>query len=108
MPQTPFTTQVFRTEKRTKYIPVAEATFGGTPKESNAGLMITAPPRPRAPATKPPVNPTTNKRVSDLLSKITSLSTKLMLYFLRRILFILINLDNEVGDDSANYYKGAA
>jgi hypothetical protein len=40
-----------------RYIPVADETFGGTPIPIRYGLKITPPPSPRAPATKPPPNP---------------------------------------------------
>jgi len=44
-------------EKAIRYMPVAEDTFGGTPKLSNSGLKITPPPSPSAPATHPPPKP---------------------------------------------------
>lgn len=40
-----------------RYIPVAEETFGGTPMPIKYGLKMTPPPRPSAPATKPPPKP---------------------------------------------------
>ncbi len=43
-------------EKRIMYIPVAEATDGGTPMLSRRGLNIAPPPRPKAPLTHPPRN----------------------------------------------------
>jgi hypothetical protein len=36
------------------YMPVAEATFGGTPILKSRGLNIAPPPNPRAPETHPP------------------------------------------------------
>jgi hypothetical protein len=41
------------------YIPVDEATLGGTPILSNKGLKIAPPPRPSAPDTHPPMNANT-------------------------------------------------
>ena len=38
------------------YIPVAEATEGGTPIESKRGLKIAPPPSPKAPEAQPPKN----------------------------------------------------
>ena len=38
------------------YIPVDEATLGGTPKLRSRGLKIDPPPRPKAPETQPPMN----------------------------------------------------
>ena len=52
-------------EKRIIYIPVAEATDGGTPILSNRGLKIAPPPRPRAPLTQPP----TNAKITNFKSK---------------------------------------
>lgn len=43
-------------EKMIIYIPVADATFGGTPIERRSGLKIEPPPSPRAPETQPPTN----------------------------------------------------
>ncbi len=64
--------------KVTRYIPVAEDTFGGTPIEIKSGLKMEPPPRPRAPATQPPRkdNVRTLKRVLPL--NLRSLSTRLM------------------------------
>ena len=41
-------------ENRIMYIPVDDATDGGTPKLSSRGLKIAPPPRPKAPETQPP------------------------------------------------------
>jgi len=41
-------------EKRTMYMPVAEATVGGTPIDRSKGWKMMLPPRPRAPAMRPP------------------------------------------------------
>lgn len=37
------------------YIPLAEATFGGTPILNKSGLKIAPPPKPKAPETQPPM-----------------------------------------------------
>jgi len=44
-------------EKTTRYVPVADAIFGCNPIVINTGLNTAHPPRPRAPATHPPQNP---------------------------------------------------
>ena len=36
------------------YIPVTEATWGGTPMLNSRGLKMTPPPKPRAPEIQPP------------------------------------------------------
>ena len=41
-------------ENMIMYIPVEDATAGGTPMLSKRGLKIAPPPRPRAPDTQPP------------------------------------------------------
>ena len=41
-------------EKRIMYMPVEDATAGGTPILKSKGLKIAPPPRPRAPETHPP------------------------------------------------------
>ena len=41
-------------ENKIIYIPVEEATEGGTPMLNNKGLKIAPPPKPRAPDTQPP------------------------------------------------------
>ena len=65
--------------KVTRYIPVADETFGGTPIESNKGLKIEPPPSPRAPATQPPAKAKNNISQRVFPSNLRSLSTKLML-----------------------------
>jgi|APSaa5957512535_1039671.scaffolds.fasta_scaffold55326_2 hypothetical protein len=61
------------------YIPVAEETFGGTPRLINSGLKITPPPSPRAPATHPPPKPRPRTILSVWPSKMRSLCAKLTL-----------------------------
>ena len=43
-------------EKIIMYMPVAEATGGGTPKPKSIGLKMLPPPCPSAPDTSPPTN----------------------------------------------------
>lgn len=71
-------TQVTIFEKVIKYIPVADETFAGTPIERRRGLKMTPPPRPRAPATHPPVKPRPRTFLRVLPLKIKSLSAILM------------------------------
>lgn len=42
-------------ENKIIYIPVEEATDGGTPMLNNKGLKIVPPPKPSAPDTQPPI-----------------------------------------------------
>ena len=48
-------------ENRIKYIPVADATDGGTPILRSKGLKMAPPPKPRAPDTQPPSVENTTK-----------------------------------------------
>mmetsp|Transcript_12568 Transcript_12568/g.17342 ORF Transcript_12568/g.17342 Transcript_12568/m.17342 type:complete len:204 (+) Transcript_12568:313-924(+) len=80
-PFKPYTTQDAIFEKLTRYMPVADDTTGGTPRARSAGLKIAPPPRPRAPATQPPIKPI-NKTLTRVLPFIlTSDGTMLTLYF---------------------------
>lgn len=63
------------------YIPVAEETFGGTPRLIKSGLKITPPPRPRAPATQPPPKPRASTILKTLPSKMRSLLVRLTLLY---------------------------
>lgn len=60
------------------YSEQAPDTYGGRPIVSSTGLKITPPPRPSAPASNPPMNPSTIKIVVFRLSKMMSVSTRLM------------------------------
>jgi len=59
-------------------MPVADETFGGTPRPISNGLKITPPPNPRAPATHPATKPSPRTIFNVLPSKIRSDSTKLI------------------------------
>ena len=50
------------------YIPVADDTYGGTPKLKSNGLKTDPPPIPRAPEIQPPRNEKNNNLKSLLLS----------------------------------------
>lgn len=58
------------------YIPVEEATDGGTPILSKRGLKIIPPPKPKAPDTQPPKEAKTTSLVTLLPLKIISDSIK--------------------------------
>ena len=66
--------------KSTRNMPVAPELFGCTPKASRAGLQIDPPPRPRAPATSPPIKPIRMMTTNALPCKITSPSRQLTPY----------------------------
>lgn len=53
------------------YIPVADATFGGSPRLSSNGLKIEPPPSPSAPETKPPAKDNA-KTLNFLPTRLTS------------------------------------
>ena len=65
--------------KVTRYMPVAEETFGGTPIDNSKGLNMDPPPSPSAPATQPPANAKKRTSQSVLPSNLKSLSTKFVL-----------------------------
>jgi hypothetical protein len=46
-------------EYTTRYVPVDDAIFGYSPIVISIGLKMAQPPRPKAPATHPPQNPST-------------------------------------------------
>lgn len=62
----------------TKYIPVDEETFGGTPIPIRYGLNMVPPPRPRAPATNPPKKPKVRIFLNPAPSNTRSLGTMLI------------------------------
>lgn len=62
-------------ENITIYIPVAEATIGGTPKLSINGLKITPPPSPTVPATNPAPNAQSRNLKRRAVSHLRSPST---------------------------------
>ena len=64
----------------TRYIPVADDTFGGTPIESSRGLKIDPPPSPSAPATQPPIKAKNSTIQSVFPSNFKSLSTRLIFW----------------------------
>ena len=66
-----------------KNMPVEELTIGGTPIPIKYGLKITPPPRPNAPATKPPPKPRRETFLIILPVKTRSLGTILMFPNLR-------------------------
>ena len=65
-----------RVEKRIMYIPVPEATEGGTPILSKSGLNIAPPPKPNAPETHPPIVANMTSLVTVLFVNLRSESTK--------------------------------
>ena len=80
-----YTTEAAVVENITRYIPEDEETLGGTPIPIKYGLKMVPPPRPRAPATKPPKNPKIKSFLRSDPSKARSLLAMLMLsYFLLR------------------------
>ena len=54
-------------------MPVADDTFGGTPKLSNNGLNMAPPPNPKAPDTQPPRNANVTSFTTAYLSNLISL-----------------------------------
>lgn len=60
-------------EKMIMYIPVADATFGGTPIDNKSGLKMEPPPSPRAPETHPPTKEKTMSLTNCQPSSLTSL-----------------------------------
>ena len=58
------------------YMPVDEATLGGTPTESRSGLNIAPPPSPSAPATHPPMIEKVSNLARVFPSKIGSPGTR--------------------------------
>lgn len=71
------------------YIPVADATFGGTPIDSNNGLKMEPPPRPRAPDTHPPTKEKTMSLTNYEPSSLTSLLPRPAPYFILSICSLL-------------------
>lgn len=69
-------------EKIIMYIPVAEETFGGTPRLIKIGLKIEPPPNPKAPDTIPPKRAKTIRYVSVWPWNLRSLETNPALYFI--------------------------
>lgn len=62
------------------YIPVADATDGGTPILKSKGLKMAPPPRPKAPETHPPKKANMTSYITFLFSNLKSLSTIPLLY----------------------------
>ncbi len=60
-------------ENMIMYIPVDEATAGGTPMLRSKGLKMAPPPRPSAPETHPPNRAKITNLVTTFLSNLTSL-----------------------------------
>lgn len=86
-------TQVAIFENVIMYMPVADDTLGGTPIAKSIGLKITPPPKPRAPATHPPVNPRVRTFLSTLPSNTRSDLHRLILpYFCFNFYCLLTSL----------------
>jgi hypothetical protein len=68
--------------KRTRYMPVVDATAGGIPIERSTGLKIEPPPRPNAPETQPPMKATDTSLLTTLGENLRSLLVIPLLYLI--------------------------